>query len=479
MVFGIALALLNPKLDAILDSPDLSGALVSCIVTDLEGKELYSRNATTRVMPASNQKLISCAYALHQLGKDYVPKTRIWKEKNRVVIDSPGDPSLTYKQLVDARKALKLNGKLPVYVKQAYRVGIPDSWEIDDLANRYAAPVSAFCFDQAAFELWAERGKAFLLPESFGVKISFDPWLDAGASRYDPIRKTIRVGRSLPAKRTRLDTLALPSADESAASIFGSRFYTTTVLPSRPADLTLSGQPLKEILKTCLVRSDNIQAENLLLMGAAKDGDISARPYTLARERVSKFLTDTVGMDKQDIRIYDGSGLSRHNLVTARGIAKLLEWANRQPDAETWRACLVSPLNGTLRGRLKDVGFQGKTGTLDMVVSLSGYVKTASGEERIMSLLLNHFVSSSVKARDILDNFAKTLSETGDGLGVALSYGYEARRHRSLSGHLSLARNWFYRPGGDGGFTRQGSDRRAEPAHEAVHRAERMALRGG
>lgn len=202
MLSVLAIAVLSPKLDAVLDVPELKGAVYSAFVSSLNGAVLYERNADLRVMPASNQKLIACAYALHELGGNYVPRTRIWKERDRIVVDATGDPSLTYKQLTDAKKALKLTGKLPVYVKQAYRVGIPESWELDDLPNRYASPVSAFCFDQAAFELWAEKGRAFLLPANFGVRITFDPSLGAGASRYDPIRKTVRVGRGLPAKRT-------------------------------------------------------------------------------------------------------------------------------------------------------------------------------------------------------------------------------------------------------------------------------------
>jgi D-alanyl-D-alanine carboxypeptidase/D-alanyl-D-alanine-endopeptidase (penicillin-binding protein 4) len=426
------------------------------------------------VMPASNQKLLSCAFALYELGPDFVPKTRIWKLKDRIIVESNGDPSLTYQQLTDAKKALKLNGKLPVYVKQAYRVGIPDSWEVDDLPNRYAAPVSAFCFDQAAFELWAERGRAFLLPASFGIRTAFDPSLAPGATRYDPLRRTVRVGKNLPAKRTRLDTIALPSADECAAMVLGNRFFSTQTVPTRNADLTIKGQALPEILKTCLVKSDNIMAENLLLMAASHQGDLKDKVYTLARERVTKFLTETVGVDKQDLRIYDGSGLSRHNLVNARAISKLLVWANKQPTAELWKSCLVSPLNGTLRSRLKDVAFRGKTGTLDMVVCLSGYVKNKAGEERIMSVLLNHFTSSPAKARDIADNFAKTAAEGPDGARDALSSIHEACS--SLSCYLSASRYRSDRSNHDGRFARTGTDHRAKPAHEASHRDERMAL---
>jgi D-alanyl-D-alanine carboxypeptidase/D-alanyl-D-alanine-endopeptidase (penicillin-binding protein 4) len=487
MLAAVTLALLNPRLDALLDSPELKGAVVSAMVTDMDGAVLYERNAAMRVMPASNQKLIACAYALHRLGPDFVPKTRIWRERDRTVVESNGDPSLNYGQLLNARRTLRLNMKNPVHVKQAYRVGIPASWEQDDLPNRYAAPVSAFCFDQAAFELWAERGKAFLRPSSFGVKIITDLRLKKGASAYDPIRKVVRVGPSLPVKRTRLDTLALPSADETAASMLGTGMFSTNSVPARKPDLVIEGQKLPEILKTCLVKSDNIMAENLFLMAAHAEGANPLPPsgasgavsdvYEIARERATKFLTGTVGIDPIDLRIYDGSGLSRHNLVNARAISKLLSWAAMQPTAEVWRASLVSPLNGTLRGRLKDVAFQGKTGTLDMVVSLSGYVKGKDGNERIMSLILNHFTSPSSKAREIVDSFAKVVEEGVSGTPSALSGSHEASRFGSVARHLPIDWYWIVGPGIHRSAARAGSDYGTEPAHEAAHRVQRVALR--
>jgi D-alanyl-D-alanine carboxypeptidase/D-alanyl-D-alanine-endopeptidase (penicillin-binding protein 4) len=192
-------------------------------------------------------------------------------------------------------------------------------------------------------------------------------------------------------------------------------------------------------------------------MAASKQGPLGDHPYDLARERATKFLVDTVGVDKEDIRIFDGSGMSRHNLVTSRAISKLLLWANRQPTAPLWKSCLVSPLNGTLKGRLKDVDFRGKTGTLDMVVSLSGYVNQKQGHEVIMSCLLNHFTCSSVKARDILDNFAKTLYENASGTWDAIPYNHEARS--SISRNLLTDWNWDDRLDRDRRTSRAGQDR--------------------
>lgn len=470
MIAPLVFALLSPQLDAILDVPDLKGANYGVIVTDLDGKVLYERNADLHVMPASNQKLISCAYALATLGPDYRAQTKIWKLRDRVVVESNGDPSLTYAQLAEARKTLRLNGRQPVYVKQAYRVGVPESWEVDDLPNRYAAKVSAFTFDQSAFEIWAKKGKPELRPSAFGVKLVHDATLGPGKTDYDPLKKIARYGDDLPQAETRLDTLALPEPDEAAASVLGKKFIPTDKAPDRAPDLVIEGKPLKEILKTCLVNSDNNMAENFMLMASAKLGDIHEDPYKFGRARVEKFLTQTVGIDPTEFHYFDGSGMSRHNFVTARTIAKLLAWANRQPTAPLWKSCLVSPMNGTLKRRLEGVDFHGKTGTLDMVVALSGYVRTKQGVDLISSVVLNQFNCSSAKARDIADNFTKSLYESNDGISSALSCRYEARSSDSRTARPHRYR--ADRPLSDGNPSRPGQDRRVEPAHAGVYRTQ-------
>lgn len=67
-------AALQAPLDRILTHDDLRGASVGAIVTTLDGTVLYERNSDLRLMPASNQKLLSVSYALHALGPDFVPR---------------------------------------------------------------------------------------------------------------------------------------------------------------------------------------------------------------------------------------------------------------------------------------------------------------------------------------------------------------------------------------------------------------------
>ncbi len=224
-----------------------------------------------------------------------------------------------------------------------------------------AAKISAFTFDQSAFEVWSVKGKPQLRPQAFESTRS-RRFASARQDRLRSAQTGLTIRRQSSQKETRLDTLALPEPDEAAASVLGKRYFSTRSVPNRRPDLTIVGKPLSETLKTCLVNSDNNMAENLMLMAAAKQGDISETPYKLGRERTESFWPIRSASTRTDFRFYDGSGMSRHNFVTARAIAKLLEWANRQPTAPLWKSCLVSPSNGTLKKRLEGVDFKGQDG---------------------------------------------------------------------------------------------------------------------
>jgi len=396
--------------DRILANPKLDGAIVSAIVTDLDGKTIYEHNSALHVVPASNQKLLSNSFALWELGPDYRPKTSFWKLPNRIVIDSPGDPLMTYDQLLDARKRLGIERGLPVFVHENYSPEIPDSWEIDDLPNKFSAPVCALTFDRGSFAAWSKKGRPVLLPEPFGVRTEYTPSLGKPVLQYDPFARKVTITGTLPKADGELDSLALPRPDEAAASIFGHGFQHTDELPQSNPDLVVTGGSTIEMVGACLPPSDNNIAENLLLMGARKEGELGSRPYSVAQKRLTGFLTHVVGISALDIHPYDGSGLSRHNYVTTRAIAKLLCWANAQSTGSAWRSSMAQPGKGTLTNRLKGIAFQAKTGSLDMVAALSGYLTTASGKTVVVSIILNQFGCSAGEARGVADELVKAVA---------------------------------------------------------------------
>ena len=386
-----------------LDVPALDGAIVAAYACTLDGKPVFARNEAVRVMPASNQKLLTAAFALSALGPEGRQATRVWRESDRTVVQAEGDPLLRREDLL----RLDVDRRKPVYVVQAYAPGVPEGWQMDYLADKYGASVYALSVDDAAFELWGERGRAFLKPEAYGVRIERRKG-ERLAWKYDPFARRLTVTGPIPEKLARIDTLATPRADLAAASLLGRDPRTTDEAPRRAPDIVLPGHTVAEQVAACLPPSDNNIAEHLLLNAAHARGD---EPYGPAAKGLQDFLERTVGLPFEDVLPRDGSGLGRQNVVTARAMVGLLRWADRQPWRETWRSALAkSGGPGTLRNRLADVSFSGKTGSLNRVAALSGYLRRRDGTEIAVSVIVNHYAAPDADVRAAMDGWVRSLS---------------------------------------------------------------------
>lgn len=396
---------LTDKLDTVLDDKALDGALVAALVTDLNGEVLYRRNEKTRVMPASNQKIVSVYYALSTLGEDWRPKTRFWKEGKNIVVHAEGDPLLSEDQLKEARAALKPEAGSKILVKEAFYPKVGPGWEWDDLAFRYAAPITAFTVGKGAFSITV-KNKVPTIPAWTGVVMRYARSEGDLSISYDHDRALL-TAKGTPKEDGPAGQFALPSPERAAATILGGQFFRTDSVPSRAADYVIEGKPVKELAQLCLEPSDNVIAEHLMLMAAGESGDLGANSFGVAAQRMKTFYTDTVGLSAGDLRPQDGSGLSRHNLVTASGMARILRHAYTTDLRQTFIVALPQPGEGTLRRRLKGVAVDAKTGTLDAVVALSGYAKAKSGKTLVFSMIVNHSIGGSSGVRAVQDKFVQ------------------------------------------------------------------------
>lgn len=471
---------LTSRLDEILKAPAMAGALAGVCVMKLDGTVLYERNGNLRMVPASNQKILSNAFALHTLGPDWRPKTRFWKLEDRVVVDCPGDPSMTYEKLKDAAEKLG-NPKLPVYVRQGFRPGVPPTWENDDLPHRYAPRITALTVNRGSFTLVGEKGDVFLSPEDFGVRLMRFP---GGTIRttFDPFGNLMIVRGDPPAERRNLENFAIPEPDRAAASILGGRLYEAVELPARDPDLVIEGDTIGAMVKACLVPSDNYLAEGLMMLAAQHTSPMDLNAYPAAPNRMRQFLLRAVGLTADEVRPMDGSGMSRHNFVTPAAVAKVLAWAKWQPWADLWIDAMAKPGSGTLSTRLSGVTFHGKTGSLNSVATLSGYVRTAGAETLVVSILLNHFIVSAADARNVADAIVRELAKSTilTQNQVPIGASFEGRiSHEGVGAHPKSPAahdDWFRRLGRNRMAAFSRTDRRVEPSHAAADRAQRMAL---
>jgi D-alanyl-D-alanine carboxypeptidase/D-alanyl-D-alanine-endopeptidase (penicillin-binding protein 4) len=127
------------------------------------------------------------------------------------------------------------------------------------------------------------------------------------------------------------------------------------------------------------------------------------------------FLT-TAGIKPEEFAFYDGSGLSRENLVTPDAIVKLLIYCYAQPWGRQFEDTFpVAATDGSLADRFKNTAGAGrvhaKTGSLSHVYSLSGYGTTEKGEPLAFAVMTNNGTASTKKTLDTIDRIVVRLLE--------------------------------------------------------------------
>lgn len=146
-------------------------------------------------------------------------------------------------------------------------------------------------------------------------------------------------------------------------------------------------------------------------------GPLRQTSENLGLEAVKTFLK-TVGIATESLRLDDGSGLSRNDMITAEATVQLLTFMNKHRYANVFRAALpIAGVDGTLRNRMRNTPAQNnvraKTGSLSSAASLGGYVTTAAGEKLAFAIIVNNY-GSEVEPRVIcIDPIAVLLASFG------------------------------------------------------------------
>jgi serine-type D-Ala-D-Ala carboxypeptidase/endopeptidase (penicillin-binding protein 4) len=171
---------------------------------------------------------------------------------------------------------------------------------------------------------------------------------------------------------------------------------------------------LLEIVRMMNKISQNLYAELLLRTVGHEKGSIGTSGAGLQVE--ADFLK-SVGVVDGDIELSDGSGLSRDDLVTPRGIVALLRFASRQPWGEDFLSTLpIAGIDGTLESRMKSTPASGlieaKTGSLEHVNSMSGYATTLRGEHLVFAMFGNNNPGHGRDATATLDAISVAMVET-------------------------------------------------------------------
>jgi serine-type D-Ala-D-Ala carboxypeptidase/endopeptidase (penicillin-binding protein 4) len=165
--------------------------------------------------------------------------------------------------------------------------------------------------------------------------------------------------------------------------------------------------PLIEDLRVINKVSQNLHVELMLRLMGKLHGVSGSLSGGLDAEK--KFLTEQVHMDPSEFSLYDGSGLSRSDLVTPHAFTQLLQYAYAQPWAAEFRDTLpIAGEDGSLSMRFKGTfaadHVEAKTGQLGQANSLSGYAVTKLGHNIAFSILINHHEMGNTRAKQMIDD---------------------------------------------------------------------------
>ena len=172
-------------------------------------------------------------------------------------------------------------------------------------------------------------------------------------------------------------------------------------------------KPLADDVRVINKVSQNLHAEILLRLLGRERGNAGTVESGL--EVMRQFLTQA-GIASDQYAFFDGSGLSRQNLVTPQAIVHLLRYAQSQRWGAAYKSSFpVAGVDGSLAERLTAPRLQkrvmAKTGSLSGVRALSGYATTDSGQSVVFSIMSNNLNLPAKRVTDTIDGIVEAIVE--------------------------------------------------------------------
>jgi serine-type D-Ala-D-Ala carboxypeptidase/endopeptidase (penicillin-binding protein 4) len=474
---GKDLVRFSARVERVLAGPPAQKSFVGLLIEDADtGDTLYELNADRYFAPASTTKLFTTSFALSTLGAEYRFRTTLNSSAapgpggiltGDLVLSSCGDPSLSNRgypyvkqtqregspervlaemvQAAAARGLKQVRGDAVADASCFPNEPFPNGWELEDLKFGYGAAVSAIVVNdnQLSGELSpaATAGAAPTVqiePDADYFRLTIRAVTAPPGSpnhlvaNWLPGSRNIEITGTVPlyAKPVHLD-FGNPQPVEFAAALMKHLLEERGIGVSGvarpefespgpgllPAPQILAehiSPPLSDIIAVVNKASENLYAELLLRAAGRAAAGSAALDKVLDAER--EFLKHA-GVGVRDALLFDGSGLSRRNLVTPRAELTILRYISTH---QSWGNVLVASLpvageDGTLMNQMRSQAVAGrihaKTGSLEHSKALAGYATTLSGRHLRFAMFMDNYDATPAEADAALDAIAEAMVE--------------------------------------------------------------------
>jgi D-alanyl-D-alanine carboxypeptidase/D-alanyl-D-alanine-endopeptidase (penicillin-binding protein 4) len=396
----------------------------SLAVLDAAGAPVFLDRADRAVTPASTQKLLIAATALHDLGAGFRFHTIFAATAlpaggtlpGDLWMAGSGDPSLRSSDLRAGVARLlsvginRIEGGVSIDTGALLGAEINPNWDPEDAGEDFQAPVSAVSIDGDTLEFdvrgvrAGEPASVSLVPDSDAVSVSgeIETTSDDDSVTIAPgaIANTFTIHGTIPEGTIEKFWLPVHGMPAYAGAVLDRLLRDAGIATGGPAAISAApfysialwdhaSQPLRPLERHMLFHSDNHYAEQLLRTVGGEAEGLPADAGGIAAVR--SFLAAN-GIPAPGLHLLDGSGLAAGNRVSALTLAGVLSAAERSPGGES----LYPLLPGGRQGTLKYYGFttalgrvRAKSGHIGGVSALAGYVDTMHHGRVVFAFAIN------------------------------------------------------------------------------------------
>ena len=399
----------RPATEYLLDNPAFVSAHTGISIYEpATGKYWYNYQSEKYFTPASNTKLATCYAAMKYLGDSLIGLKYKQINDSTAVVKGMADPSFLHSDFK--------NNPVFDFLKKYHHIQIinPEfhdylgrGWSWGDYLEDYMAQRSAFPVHGNTVQVdWKKDQTLSFIPSYFqklsvikgslanGYEVS-RPWdfndftFINGGTKHSQIPFTPNEGTLIALLEDTLHT-DVRSIPEFSEILNG----------------TIHSQPTDTLLRTMMHRSDNFFAEQSLLMVSQQ------LTGTMDDRKVIDTLlaTDYSGMPQKPHWV-DGSGLSRYDLFSPKDFIFILNKMKNDFGMERIKNILPTGGTGTISSYYRaDSGYIFvKTGTLNGVVALSGFLYTKKNKLLLFSILVNNHTSTATSIRQGVEKFIQTV----------------------------------------------------------------------
>ena len=403
------------QIDKTINKSEINKSSVSISLKDIDsGKVVYKLNDKQPTMPASTLKVITLTASLNQLGNDYMFSTELYKNTNNELFVKLGaDPYLKSSELKKMFKRAVANKHIvspkAIYIDNYIFDDTEwgEGWQWDDDLNPLMPKFSSFNIDRNLLGI-------IIIPTTQGSPANiftseFYPTTFMNlVTTSNTEKNNIKIGRNNNISPTMLTVEGIVKKQEEIfipvnhpkryfllrldEAISGAKMgyygkYSQKKLPTTNVYLVDKVEhPIDEAIPDILKNSNNFVAETIFkLAGGAFVKNTGSIDNSV---KMLNNYFDKLGLDYKDIKIVDGSGVSKNNIMTADFMTEFL---SKKEVADVLKPILATPGEGTLRTRMLyfQNNLSAKTGTLSDVSAITGYITTRSGKNYAFDIMIN------------------------------------------------------------------------------------------